>query len=255
MKKRDTMPPATEKISPVVAHSAEASQHTTGVTSLGSRCVAEGAEQLLGHPGLGHRGDGVGLDVVLAALVGQHPGEADQAHLGRAVVGLAEVAQDARVGRRVDDAAVALLPHEHVGRLRHVERALEVHVDDGLEQLGGHVVEGLVPQDAGVVDDDVDGAERVDGGLHDGLAAFGGGDAVGVGDGLAAQVVDLLGGGVGRALGVALAAHRAAEVVDDDACAPPGQLQGVLTSEAAAGPRDDRHLAVVSDVCHCCLAS
>ena len=62
----------------------------------------------------------------------------------------------------------------------------------GLEQLGGHVVERLVAQDAGVVDDDVDRAERVERGLHDGLAALGGGHAVGVGDGLAAEAVDLL---------------------------------------------------------------
>jgi len=59
-------------------------------------------------------------------------------------------------------------------------------------------VERLVPQDAGVVDDDVDRAELVEGRLDDGLAALGGGDAVRVGDGDAAEVVDLLGGLVGR---------------------------------------------------------
>src|ERR1700722_1990162 len=52
-------------------------------------------EELFRHAGEGHRGDGVGLDVVPAALDGQDPGEPDQAHLGRTVVGLAEVAQDA----------------------------------------------------------------------------------------------------------------------------------------------------------------
>ena len=61
-----------------------------------------------------------------------------------------------------------------------------MHVDDRVEQVGRHVVERLVAQDAGVVDDDVDPAERVERGLHDGLAALGRGDAVGVGDGLAA---------------------------------------------------------------------
>ena len=64
---------------------------------------------------------------------------------------------------------------------------------------GVHVLERLVAQDAGVVDDDVDPAEGVERGLDDGLAALGRGDAVVVGDGLAAGgldlVDDLLGGG------------------------------------------------------------
>ena len=54
---------------------------------------------------------------------------------------------------------------------------------------------------------------------------------------------------------VALAAHRAAEVVDDDAGATAGQLEGVLAAEAAARAGDDRDLAVVADVCHSCLTS
>ena len=48
------------------------------------------------------RGDRVGLDVVLGALDGEHAGEADEAHLRRAVVGLAEVAEDARPPTTVD---------------------------------------------------------------------------------------------------------------------------------------------------------
>jgi hypothetical protein len=78
---------------------------------LGAELVDERAEEVLGHAGLGHRGDGVGLDVVLGALDGEHAGEADQAGLGGAVVGLAEVAEDAGGRRGVDDAAVVLLAH------------------------------------------------------------------------------------------------------------------------------------------------
>jgi hypothetical protein len=129
---------------------------------LGAELVDERAEQVLGHAGLGHRGDGVGLDVVLGALYRQHPGEADQAGLGRAVVGLAEVAEDA--GRRgsVDDAAVVLFAHHAPGGQGDVEGALEVDVDDRLELLRVHVLERSVSQDAGVVDDDVDLAEGVE---------------------------------------------------------------------------------------------
>ena len=84
---------------------------TTGVTNSGSSLSASGAEELLGHAGLGDRRDGVGLDVVLGAFDGEHPGEPDEAHLGGAVVGLAEVAEDAGADDGVDDAAVALLAH------------------------------------------------------------------------------------------------------------------------------------------------
>ena len=56
--------------------------------------------------------------------------------------------------------------------------------------------------------------------------------------------------GLGRADVAALAAQRAAEVVDDDAGAPAGQLQGVLAAEATSGTGDDGDLAVEADVCH-----
>ncbi len=70
----------------------------------------------------------------------------------------------------------------------------------GIEEVGIHVVERLVAQDAGVVDHDVDLAERVDRALHDRRAALGGGDGVGVGDGLAAGRLDLVDDELGRAL-------------------------------------------------------
>ena len=71
-----------------------------------------------------------------------------------------------------------------------------------------------------------------------------------VDDRFAAEVVDLVGDVLGRALVAALARHRSTEIVDHDASAPLGQLERVLASEAAAGARDDRNLAVVSDVSH-----
>ena len=42
----------------------------------------------------------------------------------------------------------------------------------------------------------------------------------------------------------ALAAERAAEVVDDDACARAGERERVLASDSASGAGDDRDLAV-----------
>ena len=88
------------------------------------------------------------------------------------------------------------------------------------------------------------------GGLHDGLAALRRGDGVGVGDGLAAGRLDLVDDQLGRAGVAARAVDGAAEVVDDDQRAALSEHQGVLPAEAAAGARDDRHLAVETEFCH-----
>ena len=156
-------------------------------------------EQLLREARLRDRRDHVALDVVLGALDGEHVREPDQAHLGGAVVALAEVAEDAGAGGREHDPAVVVLLHHAEGGLRDVERALQVHVEHDAEILGLELREGLVAQDAGVVDDDVDLAEVVDRGLHDRGAALGRRDGVVVGDGLAAGLVDLLHDLIGHA--------------------------------------------------------
>jgi len=131
-----------------------------------------------------------------------------------------------------------------------MEGALEVHVEHGVEQLRGQVVEGLVAQDAGVADDDVDPAERLQGGVHDRLPALDGGDGAGVGHGDPTQVLDLLGRLLGRAGRGAGAVRPPAEVVDDHPGAPGGQQQGVLAAQAPAGAGHDRHPAVEADVSH-----
>src|SRR5690606_36017006 len=110
--------------------------------------------------------------------------------------------------------------------------------------------EGLVAQDAGVVDDDVDAAEVVDRGLDDRPAALGRGDRVVVGRGLTAGLADLLHGLVGHARARARAVGLPAEIVHDHLAAARGELQGVGLAEAAAGAGDDGHLAVEADVAH-----
>src|SRR5690606_31788105 len=106
-----------------------------------------------------------------------------------------------------------------------------------------HVLERGVPQDPGVVDDDVDAAPGVERRLHDGPAALGGGDRVVVGHGLAAGGLDLVDHLLGRRRAAAGAVHRAAEVVDHHVGAPPGELEGVGPAEAATRTGDDRDLA------------
>ena len=119
-----------------------------------------------------------------------------------------------------------------------------MHVDDRSPEVGGHVVERLVAQDAGVVDHDVDPAEGVERALHDRRPALDGGDRVGVGDRLATGRLDLVDDPFGSTLVAAGAVDRPTEIVHDDQRPTSGHHQGVLTAEAASRTRDDRYLAV-----------
>src|SRR4029450_4064169 len=146
-------------------------------------------------------------------------------------------------GARVDDAAVVLGPHVLPGRLGDVERAPEVDVEHRVEVVGTHVLERCVPQDARVVDHDVDAAEAVQRRLHDGPAALRRGNRVVVGDGVAPSGGDLVDNGLGGGGAAAGAVDRSPGVVGDDQRATAGQLEGVGTSEPATGARDYRNLA------------
>ena len=109
--------------------------------------------------------------------------------------------------------------------------------------FGRHLERGLVAQDAGVVDQDVEAAERLHRGADD---LFGGGEGADrplVRDRLAAGAPDLLDHAVG---GVALAAAvaSAARVVDYYSCALLGEEQSVGATDAGAGAGDEDDLAV-----------
>lgn len=67
--------------------------------------------------------------------------------------------------------------------------ALDVDFVDKVPVLVGQVLEASVAQDTGIVEQDVDAAEGADGGLDDALAVL---NAVVVGDGLAAGLLDLV---------------------------------------------------------------
>ena len=83
---------------------------------------------------------------------------------------------------------------------RHVPRALQVHVDDGVEVLLGHVPDHALAQDAGGVDDEIDLAEGLRALAHHAAGAGVVGDGVVVGERLAAGLGDLRHDLVGGAL-------------------------------------------------------
>ena len=128
--------------------------------------------------------------------------------------------------------------------------ALEVHADHRVPVLLAHVEDHPVAQDAGVVDDDVELAEGVEGALDDALGALEVGDALAVGDGLAAHLLDLVDHLLGRAVvGAAGAVEVRAEVVDDDLGAVLGHQQRLFAADAAARAGDDRNLPF-EQTCH-----
>ena len=123
---------------------------------------------------------------------------------------------------------------------RRGERALEVDLDDRVPLLLGHVHEHAVAQDAGVVDEHVEAAERLDGGVDEALGALPVGDVVAVGDGLAAHRLDLVDDVLRRAGRLTRAVHLAAEVVHHDLGPVRRQHQRVLAADAPARAGHDR---------------
>ena len=178
--------------------------------------------------------------IVIAAIAG----------LGAAVVDLAGLALEAGARHGVDDrrarlaAFLRLVAPVHRGVVHRVEGAVHVHLHDRVEVFGRHREHHLVAEDAGVVHEHVEAAERVERGADDVLGAVEVGDAVVVGDGLAAALGDDVDDLVGGPLVGALAGHRPAEIVDDDLGAVVGELHRLAAADTVARSGDDRHLAV-----------
>ena len=202
------------------------------------------ARQVCGHAGQRARRQRPDPDVVFAALDRQHVGQAPDAALGGAVIALAEIADQARGRRGIDDDAAAVLAHPAEHRLGDAERALQMHLQHLVPGGFGGLGKGLVEQDAGIVDEDVGAAEMLDGVVEHRLAARHGRDVGAVGDRAAAfrldRIDDLL---RHRDIGAGAVA-RAAEVVDHHSRALAREQLGVGLTEPAARAGDQRHLAV-----------
>lgn len=147
------------------------------------------------------------------------------------VVGLAKVAVDTTGGGGVDDTAILLLEEVGPSSLGDLVGTAEVDVEDGVPQAVVHVVEGLVTEDTGVVDDDVNAAKGVDGTLDDGVAVLGRSLDT---NGLAASSLDL----VDNVVGVD-------EIVDDEGGTSLGESQGVGAANTGASTGDEDDLAGV----------
>mmetsp|Transcript_8151 Transcript_8151/g.28893 ORF Transcript_8151/g.28893 Transcript_8151/m.28893 type:complete len:351 (+) Transcript_8151:92-1144(+) len=118
------------------------------------------------------KGYSVAADAHGAPFFGHGLGQADDARLGERVVGLANVAVEARRRRDVDDAAVAGrqaardFAFAGVAEVRrrgadHAKRRRAVALDDGIELRVRHLVQHAVPEEARVVHQHVDATVRL----------------------------------------------------------------------------------------------
>src|SRR5437667_6620865 len=89
-----------------------------------------------------------------------------------------------------------------------VRPALQVHADDRVPLLLGHVEDHALAQDAGAADDDLEVAEAAQRRVDDRLTAGHRRDALGVGHRLAAEGLDLLDHGLRRGARRLAAVHR-----------------------------------------------
>ena len=118
--------------------------------------------------------------------------------------------------------------------LREAEDAGEIHVDEGFPVFFWVVCGGRAADDAGVVDEDVDGAEVADGLFNEACADGGIGDVAGKGDGFRAERFELMLRGLGRGGGS----------VDGDVGSGLCKCDGNGGAEAARGAGDECGFAV-----------
>ena len=179
--------------------------------------------------------DHIGADAVCGAFLGDNFRETDQAVLGRDI-GRLEHRGLLRVHRaHVDDAAALLLVHLAQRSPRGEERAVEMNCHQPLPFGEFEIDDGRHDLDAGIADEDIEGAECLDhlGGSVVHLLLVG--DVHRDADGALAGGVDLARGGIGRLL---------IEVGDGDLCAFARENDGDLLADAAGRARDDGDLVL-----------
>ena len=203
---------------------------------------AERGQRLLGvaqarHRGVRHAGgDDVDADAVGGELAGHAASESDDAELARHVGGGARPAAVGRPGREIDDRARPARGHHAPRRLlRADEGGLEVGVEHRVPRLLGELEKGGAGEDAGVVHQHVDRAERTLGVAHEAPRLLGLGDVGVECRGPPAERRDLGGRGLGGRLVV--------EIVERHVGARLGKPDGDGAADAALGARHEHDLS------------
>ena len=122
-----------------------------------------------------------------------------------------------------------------------------MYIQHQFEVVQAALGKALVPQDAGIVHQDVDAAPLVHGLLDHGLDLVVFRHVGAVGDSLAAQGLDLRHHGLGGVAGAAGAVLGAAQVIDHHPGTAFGQFNGVTAAQALARPGNNGYFAVITD--------
>ena len=119
-----------------------------------------------------------------------------------------------------------------------------MHGDHRIPLVFGHVDQHAVTQNASVVHQDVEVAERFDGAVDEALSALPVGDVVAVDHGLSAHCADFGSNFLRRGDIVTGAIVGSAEIVNNDLGAFSGEQQRVLATDATACSGDDCYASV-----------
>lgn len=139
------------------------------------------------------------MDVVFCSFLRKGLCESDHRQLGGRIVGLPKATKEPCCRRRVDHSAILLFPEMWPSSPGTLIRALDVDINNQIPVLVGHVLEANIPEDARVVDEDIDPAVVLDGCLDDLVTV---GDTVVVGYRLAASGPYLVDNNICGLLGV-----------------------------------------------------
>ena len=133
--------------------------------------------------------------------------------------------------------------------MRRTSGALEMHLDDSVPFGFAHVGEHAVAQDARVVDENVESAERRDGLIDESFCASPFADVVGIGNGLSAGGNNFIDHFLSWAFVDTSAVSGTAEIVHHDLCAFGGEHQRVVAPDSTTSACNDAHSAFTQS-CH-----
>jgi hypothetical protein len=116
-----------------------------------------------------------------------------------------------------------------------------VHRDHVIPILLTHAIDDVIPEDAGVVDDDVKVAEVLNGRVHEAPSPLETRHVVGACDGLTPDSCYFVDNELSRGRIISCSIRRNPNVVDDDLRTMRCKLERMLATQASACPRYDRY--------------
>ncbi len=125
-----------------------------------------------------------------------------------------------------------------------------MHIENTGPVFGLHFYKALVPQNPGIVDQNVHRPESIQGTLDNARTAFGRGHIIVIGHRLSSQGFNFVDNLIRRCLGaITGTVPGTAQIVDHDLGAAFGKLQGVGTAQPGAGTGDNGHTPVKANLC------